>query len=188
MPGHAGVCLYRSTKSTQLDAEETPAIPPSTTGRTDVTCLEQSARHRLDCRLAGLADSVGAKYTRYADDLALSGDRRISNLAPLVGAILLEEGFAPNHRRTRLQRSSQHQRVAGTIVNFLAPNIERSSYDNLKATLHNCAQQGAAGEDRENLGPEGFRLRLLGQIAWVRSLNPRRAAKLQALFDQIDWC
>ena len=80
-----------------------------------------------------LANSVGANYTRYADDLAISGDHRIAKLRPLIGAILLEEGFTPNHRKTRLQRKSTRQRLAGTIVNSPSPNIDRHSYDELKA-------------------------------------------------------
>ncbi|MEM6936621.1 MAG: DUF4124 domain-containing protein, partial [Pseudomonadota bacterium] len=45
---------------------------------------------------------LGFRYSRYADDMAFSGDarlaRRASNLASLVGAIALEEGFHLNHR------------------------------------------------------------------------------------------
>jgi RNA-directed DNA polymerase len=62
----------------------------------------------VDCRLAGLAESAGARYTRYADDLAFSGDEefemRVGRFATHVAAILLEEGFAVNHRKTRIMR------------------------------------------------------------------------------------
>jgi RNA-directed DNA polymerase len=36
--------------------------------------LANLCTYRADCRLAGLARSAGAQYTRYADDLAFSGD------------------------------------------------------------------------------------------------------------------
>src|SRR5262249_47319549 len=35
--------------------------------------LANLCSYRADCRLAGLARSAGAQYTRYADDLAFSG-------------------------------------------------------------------------------------------------------------------
>jgi RNA-directed DNA polymerase len=35
--------------------------------------LANLCSYRLDCRLSGLAQSAGAAYTRYADDLAFSG-------------------------------------------------------------------------------------------------------------------
>ena len=37
--------------------------------------------YRLDCRLSGLAESAGAVYTRYADDLAFSGGEEFSRAA-----------------------------------------------------------------------------------------------------------
>src|SRR5262249_23565739 len=36
--------------------------------------LANACSYRMDCRLEGLAKSAGAEYTRYADDLAFSGD------------------------------------------------------------------------------------------------------------------
>ena len=134
--------------------------------------------YRLDCRLAGLAASLGADYTRYADDLAFSGDRRIANIAPLVAAILIEEGFTPNHRKTRLQRKGTRQRLAGTIVNSGRPNLARGEFDRLKAILHNGGRDGIA---------EDQRYQLAGKISWVRLLNPQRGEKLQRLFDQVRW-
>ena len=57
--------------------------------------LANLCAYRLDARLAGLADSAGAVYTRYADDLAFSGndqfERQVERFSDLVGAILLEE-------------------------------------------------------------------------------------------------
>ena len=48
---------------------------PSSAGSADIPRAGESAAYRLDCRLSGLASSAGAIYTRYADDLAFSGDR-----------------------------------------------------------------------------------------------------------------
>jgi len=51
--------------------------------------------YRADCRISGLAKSVGAQYTRYADDLAFSGGEKLGRCAERVtihaAAILLEE-------------------------------------------------------------------------------------------------
>src|SRR5262249_36743106 len=64
--------------------------------------------YRLDCRLAALADSLGATYTRYADDLAFSGDRNLARVVDRfqlhASAIALEEGFCVQHRKTRIMR------------------------------------------------------------------------------------
>src|SRR5262249_14468344 len=43
--------------------------------------LANLCAYRLDCRLSSLAESVGAAYTRYADDLAFSGGEELERSA-----------------------------------------------------------------------------------------------------------
>jgi RNA-directed DNA polymerase len=72
---------------------------------------------RADCRLQGLAKSVHAKYTRYADDLAFSGgedfERHVEHFSTHAAAILIEEGLSVNHRKTRIMRRGVRQHLAG---------------------------------------------------------------------------
>jgi len=142
----------------------------------------------MDCRLEGLARKMGLSYSRYADDLAFSGPRwltgRSDRLHALVGAIVRDEGFRLNFRKTRLMTSSQRQSLGGMVVNR-HPNIAREDYDRLKATLFNCVRHGPAGQNRA--GVPDFKAHLAGRIAHVTSLNPRRGEKLRQLFDAIDW-
>lgn len=142
----------------------------------------------LDLRLAGLARSFNAQYTRYADDLTFSGgevfQRSLAVFLPLVRQIVAQEQFRLNSRKTAVQRASQRQRVTGVVVNSKL-NIRREDYDRLKATLKNCIQYGPTSQNRER-HPE-FASHLRGRIAFVTSLNSQRGAKLLALFEQIDW-
>jgi RNA-directed DNA polymerase len=142
----------------------------------------------LDRRLHGLARAVGANYTRYADDLAFSGDTAFANslgrFHKSVAAIVGEEGFSLNTAKTRLMPRSTRQRVTGIVVNDHC-NIGRAEFDTLKAILHNCARTAPAGQNREKV--RDFRGHLEGRISWVQQVNPRRAAKLWRLFEQIDW-
>lgn len=150
--------------------------------------LANLAAFRLDARLAGLARSAGAAYTRYADDLAFSGDEAWARGAARFGvhahAIILEEGFAVHPRKTRAMRRGTRQVLAGAVVNA-RPNLARPEYDALKATLHNCLVRGPATQDRAD-HPD-FRAHLLGRIAHLGTLHPARAARLRAIFDRIAW-
>jgi retron-type reverse transcriptase len=143
---------------------------------------------RLDCRLSALAARLGARYTRYADDLAFSGDETLAGrhraFVRGVGRIIRDEGFAVNERKTRVMRASVRQRITGIVVNEHI-NIPREAYDRLKATLHNCLRHGPAGQNRA--GHRDFRADLDGRIAWVESVNPSRGRKLRRLFEQIVW-
>jgi RNA-directed DNA polymerase len=143
---------------------------------------------RFDQRCAGLARALGGRHTRYADDLAFSGDatfaRRIPALLAAVSEIAKEEGFALNAAKTRIMRRSGAQRVTGVVVNEHA-NVARASYDVLKAILHNCHARGPQGENRA--GQADLRAHLDGRVGWVEQVNPARGAKLRAAFDAIAW-
>lgn len=150
--------------------------------------LANAALRRLDARLAGYAEAAGARYTRYADDLAFSGDegfaRRAEAFARGARRIVADSGYAVNERKTRLRAASVRQSVTGVVVNE-RPNVRRSDVDRLHAILHNCAVHGPEGQNRA--GVPDFAAHLLGRIAWVASVNPSRGARLRALFDTIVW-
>jgi retron-type reverse transcriptase len=143
---------------------------------------------RLDRRLHGLASAAGANYTRYADDLAFSGDAAFANhidrFRKAVATIVAEEGFALNPAKTRVMPRSTSQRVTGLVVNAHC-NVPRADFDALKAVLHHCARSGPAGQNRA--GVPDFRRHLDGRISWVEQINPPRGAKLRRLFERIAW-
>ena len=142
----------------------------------------------LDRRLAALADTNGATYSRYADDLTFSGPRSLLRgagwFSAMVGGIAHEEGFSMNERKSAVITNAGRQRVCGVVVNA-HPNVSRAEYDQLKAILHNAGKLGPAGQDRH--AANDFRAHLLGRIAWVESLNPNRGKRLRERFDRIDW-
>lgn len=143
--------------------------------------------YRLDRRLAGLARSAGAVYTRYADDLAFSGGADFARRAKRfrhVAAITLGEGLTVNYRKTRIMRPSVRQELAGIVINQrLSPR--RAQFDQLKAVLTNCVRHGPASQNRD--GHADFRAHLWGRISFVASLHAGRGDKLQRIFDQIQW-
>lgn len=150
--------------------------------------LANLAAYRLDCRLHGLAKSVEATYTRYADDLAFSGGeefRRTSDkFSRGVAKIVDEEGFALNLAKSRVMPQSVRQQIAGVVVN-IRPNVSRRDFDELKAILTNAIRHGPASQNRHQHAD--FRAYLTGKVAHVAMLNPFRAMRLYALLDRISW-
>ncbi|HLM63150.1 MAG TPA: reverse transcriptase family protein [Acidimicrobiales bacterium] len=164
------------------------AAPHLAQGAPTSPALANLAAHRLDRRLAGLARRLGATYTRYADDLVLSGDRglahRTDGVVDLVGRIVVEEGFRLHDGKTRVRTAAQRQVVTGLVVNA-HPNVTRPEYDRLRAVLHDAARSGPAAANRD--GHPDLRAHLLGRISWVAATNPGRGAKLARAFAAVDW-
>ncbi len=157
-----------------------PQGAPSSPALANISC------YRMDCRLAALAKSAGGTYTRYADDVAFSGgaefEKCVERFGLHVAAVAMEEGFAVNHRKTRIMRQSVRQHLAGLVTNQRT-NIRRSDFDRLKAILTNCVRSGPDSQNRE--GRSRFRSHLEGRVAFVEMINPQKGRRLRAIFERI---
>lgn len=164
------------------------AAPHLPQGAPTSPALANLAAFRLDRRLAGLAQSSGLSYSRYADDLTFSGGARLIRRRPqfeeLARQIVGEEGFQLNQAKAAAQAAGGRQSVCGVVVNART-NVPRREYDELRAILHNASRHGPAGQNRDQV--EDFRAHLLGRISWVGSLNQARGRRLGELFAAIDW-
>jgi len=173
---------------TRGEARALYAHPHLPQGAPTSPLLANLCSYRLDCRLAGLARSAGTEYTRYADDLAFSGGAKfegcVERFSTHVAAILHEEGFAVNHRKTRIMRQGVRQHLAGLVTNQRM-NIMRTDFDRLKATLTNCVRLGTESQNR-GAHPH-FRSHLEGRVGFVETINPDKAKRLRAIFEQIQW-
>jgi hypothetical protein len=164
----------------QLAVPHLPQGAPTSPALANLVCF------RLDRRLAALAASSGAAYTRYVDDLTFSGDLvGRPRFAELVAAIVTDEGFRVNEAKTSATSAARRQSVLGAVVN-VRPTLPRRDRDALRALLHNCATQGWAGQTRGR-DPATFRDHVLGRVAWAASLDPAFGARLHALAERIDW-
>lgn len=143
---------------------------------------------RLDLRLDGFAHALGGRYTRYADDIVISGGEHLrrhrARIEAWVARIVGEEGFALNLRKSRCVGAGARQQVCGIVVNQHA-NLPRDEFDRLKAILHQCVRDGPHRQNREQV--PNWREHLRGRVAWAAQLNPAKALRLQRLYEQIDW-
>ena len=110
---------------------------------------------RLDARLTGLAAALGARYSRYADDLTFSADHYLRPPHDMIATIARDEGFRVNAAKTRVMGRGSRQRVTGIVVNA-HPNIPRAEYDRLKAIIHrgDYDRDRDPGPDRVGRAPE----------------------------------
>jgi len=170
------------------EARSLYARPHLPQGAPTSPALANLCAYHVDCRLSGLAQSANVRYTRYADDLAFSGDaafmRAIERFKTRVAAILLEEGFNVNHHKTRIMRESGRQCLAGVVINHHL-NVRREEVDRLKAILTNCVRHGAESQNIE--AQPNFRSHLDGRVGFVESINPAKGLRLRRIFEQIQW-
>ena len=176
-----------STKPTSLAHKHEQRHLPQ--GAPSSPAIANLCAYRMDLRMAGLARHVGGvHYTRYADDMLFSGNpkfkRQAKRLQVVAGSIAIEEGFQLNFHKTRIMHQHQRQKAGGVVLNSHL-NFDRRDFDRLKATLFNCIKHGPASQNVSGLGD--FSQHLRGKIAWVQTINAKKAKKLWKLFEQIDF-
>lgn len=164
------------------------AAPHLPQGAPTSPALANLVAHRLDRRLAGLAGGVGATYSRYADDLVLSGDRELQRRLPAaragVAAIVAAEGFVLHPEKSQLMHRAGRQRVCGMVVNT-RPNVPREELDRLRALLHDAERNGS--EHANRAGRPNFEAHVRGRVAWVAALDPARGERLARQLARVAW-
>lgn len=115
----------------------------------------------MDSALQGLAKRCRATYTRYADDVTFSTNRRDfpAELAVVEGeavrlgyelaAVIERSGFEPNTKKVRLQTREFRQEVTGLTVNVF-PNVQRCYVRQIRAMLHAWRKFGLEAAEAEH--------------------------------------
>jgi RNA-directed DNA polymerase len=151
-----------------------PQGAPTSPALANVIC------RRLDARLSRLAAKVGARYTRYADDLTFSFPEEpqipLGRFFWWVDQICQHEGFTENTKKRRVLRRHMAQRVTGVVVND-GLKVPRERRRNFRALLDRCRKEGIA-RVAEALGRPKLAAELYGFAAYVRMVQPDLGARL----------
>lgn len=143
-----------------------PQGSPCSPAITNAVCL------RLDQRLTGLARKLGFTYTRYADDLTFSGDPdRVNALLGAVHAIVEDEGFKVNTKKTHIMRRAGRQEVTGIVVNDKL-GVPRRFVHRWRAVLFQVAKDGVEG--KRFGASDDVAASLIGFAAFVSMVDPTK--------------
>lgn len=123
---------------------------------------------RLDARIAGFCKKRRWSYTRYCDDITISGSGGVSKKElETLAEIIYSEGFLVNDSKTRTRRRNSRQEVTGLVVNKHI-NLSRQRRKSMRAMFHQAF-----------LFPERFRARLSeleGHLSYFKFLRPSDTA------------
>ncbi len=157
----ADLCTYRGALPT--GAPTSPAILNVLLAGTDRGLSTVAGRH-------------GLTYTRYADDLVISGPPRARRLLPLVRRMLAEVGYELHPGKTIVMRRGDRQRVTGLVVNGDRPTLPRAERRRLRAAAHHhAAGRPLHWRDGRPMSEAALR----GRLALLHMVDPRRAAGLR---------
>lgn len=96
----------------------------------------------LDIDLFNLAQKYNCIYTRYADDITISGNENLPQIDE-INKILLKYNFLISKNKTRITKYGWHHFVTGLSVETENPRIPRKIKKRLRQELYYCKKFGA---------------------------------------------
>ncbi len=124
------------------------------------------------------------KYSRYADDITISGSHNLPMHKQKIITIIEESGFTVNEEKTRLHSRGFRQKVTGLTVNDKV-SIGRSRKKTLRAIVHNILKNGYEIENREK--DPFFKDKIFGELAFARMVEPDFANPLIEKLKCANW-
>ena len=128
---------------------------------------------RLDARIAGYCRKRRLTYSRYADDLSISGRAASADVAAAIARIVREEGFQTNEAKTRLARGREMKIVTGLSVGGRRIALLRKTKRELRQEVHFLRKFGYFEHvARRQVDGDLFYLdRLRGRLAFWRQVE-----------------
>lgn len=127
----------------------------------------------LDRRLYRLAKKFNLVYTRYADDIAFSGEAISGAFIGYVKDIVAECSLEINDSKTRLYGPGGSKVIAGVSLATGRPRITRDYRRQLRQELHYVEKFGLAGHMRhERIKKASYIDSLRGKVAFWLSIEP----------------
>jgi len=126
---------------------------------------------KLDIELLEYSRSKELRYSRYADDITISGNFKEREVIPDLKRVIKEHGFDINHSKTSVKKQHQRQMVTGIVVNEKL-SIKKKDLKELRQNIHYVKTRGlAAHMATKKLTKANYLFHLLGKANYFLSVR-----------------
>ena len=147
------------------------------TGAPTSPAIANQVLSSADRSISKAAQHKDVHYTRYADDLTLSGDDHAPvKLLPFVEEVIGKLGYELDPKKTNLFRKGRRQCVTGLVVNQ-KPNLAKPLRRRLRAAVHHFVTK----RPMQWHGRPMNLTQLLGRISFLAQTQPEEATRLRNL-------
>ncbi|QNO17679.1 retron St85 family RNA-directed DNA polymerase [Caproicibacterium amylolyticum] len=135
--------------------------------------LSNIRMREFDKKVVDYSSPLKIRYTRYADDISLSGNFNPHTAIKYLSSLVFKEGFSINAEKTRVAYQNARQEITGIVVNshMQVPKAQRKK---IRQEVYYIKKYGLdshlshISETREN-----YLNHLLGKINFARYINPK---------------
>jgi len=140
----------------------------------------------VDCRIADACNGIGLIYTRFVDDISVSGpfDLEDSGVPAVVEDIIRRHGFKLNKSKSKFGSSSDKASITKLRFHRGHPDVSAEYISELERQLED-AHRVARGWVPE--GPYYTQAQIFGRVQYVCWVNPFRKSTLLRKHKAVDW-
>ena len=150
-------------------------------------CLSNLVLFNLDKRFVLLCAKNGLMYTRYFDDITISGNKRVisERMKKAYTEIIKTEGYAINYKKSwKFFNKDEDQIVNGLLVNNgLKPN--KDFMITLEKYINELLEFGLEKINNDSFFKE--KASILGKIRYLQQFDTTKARELMNRFNLINW-
>lgn len=132
----------------------------------------------IDVRLNNLAKKLSLKYSRYADDLAFSGDVIPRNLISIVSKILVSYGFEVNGSKCKLKVAGAKKIITGVSISGNDLKVPKKFKRELRAKIYELEKNKEHVFLMPNFDPMIYE-KVLGKLNYWLQVEPNCAYALE---------
>lgn len=139
--------------------------------------ISNAVLYELDNSMFRYCKKNNLNYTRYSDDITISGDSRgnVDKAKSRLIAMIGSAGFRVNNKKVRLMTYKKQQIVTGVVVNSIA-TPPRSEMRKIRAKFHNASK---------SIIEANVKKELWGYISYLSAFNKYRNSELLSKYKMI---
>lgn len=128
---------------------------------------------RMDARIYMLCKRRRLRYTRYADDITVSGKEIAPGISKLLFEIVQEEGFEVNDAKVRFVKDGEKKIVTGLDITSGRPRVPRSFRRDLQRDVYFVWSSGLSSHvSRRKIFNPQYIEHLQGRVNFWRQVEP----------------
>jgi len=135
---------------------------------------------KLDVRIQGFVGKRGITYTRYADDLSISGlhPLKVIQVIPMIKKIVEDENFKINSEKTRIAGSSRAKIVTGLVLSNDTFGIGKQKYKILRSKIHHLVLP---------INQSNIKMlnEVCGWLSYLNSVDKKRLNKVKKYIEEL---
>lgn len=187
---HDGECDYQSIPF--YDDSVSGVLPQ---GAPTSPMLSNLVAYDLDERLEAIAHRIGFCYTRYADDIAFSTERKLAKSDILkiknemLGAIR-RSGFMPNEFKTKIAGPGSRKIVLGLVVNNIRPTLTRQFKDDIRKHFYflESSKHGIPEHAKHcRMSTSALYEFIEGKAIWAKKVEPAYGRHILQRLHNLPW-